>query len=140
MNLHQIIPPQRPKIYDPRIVLWALFGNDEDGIYGERSVVPTYGKDAPQNTKQFLRWWTRNPFHNLFFHVLSWPVGNALILVQGPPFKVMHRRPPTNWVSPGKQVIVSLVPLFFSWRVAGWEGYIGWRESGELGAAFRKAG
>lgn len=56
-------------------VAWALFGNDEDGVYGERSKVPTFGPDAPRTQWQRVRWWLRNPFHNLFWHVLNWPGG-----------------------------------------------------------------
>ncbi len=73
--LYKIIPPSRSACNFLTIVPWAIFGNDEDGIFGERSIVPTYGKDAPQTVRQFFRWWTRNPLHNLFWHVLAWPGG-----------------------------------------------------------------
>lgn len=72
--LYSIVPASKPKIYSPLIVTWALFGNDEDGICGERSLVETF-KGGPVNLAQFLRWTFRNPFHNLFFHVLAWPGG-----------------------------------------------------------------
>lgn len=49
-------------------LVWALFGNDEDGIYGM----------YPHTTWGAVRWWLRNPFHNLCFHVLNWPGGPFL--------------------------------------------------------------
>ena len=59
-------------------ITWALFGNDDDGVYGERSIVPTYGPDAPRTPWQRVRWWLRNPFHNLVWIVLAWPDGPLL--------------------------------------------------------------
>lgn len=46
-------------------VLWALFGNDEDGIYGTADFLPT----CPQWCRA-VAWWLRNPAHNLCFHVI----------------------------------------------------------------------
>lgn len=48
-----------------KTIIWALFGNDEDGPYGF----------YPHTTWGAIRWWLRNPFHNLTFHVLNWPGG-----------------------------------------------------------------
>jgi hypothetical protein len=30
-------------------------------------------------------------------------------------------------------------PIFLFWRLKGWEGYASWRQSGELGLAFRRS-
>lgn len=46
-------------------ILWALFGNDEDGPYGM----------FPHTCWGAVRWWLRNPLHNLCFHVINWPGG-----------------------------------------------------------------
>jgi len=45
--------------------LWACVGNEEDGWFGiyEHTL---WGA---------IKWWWRNPFHNLFWHVLRWPNG-----------------------------------------------------------------
>src|SRR3954469_9792743 len=52
---------------------WALYGNDEDGPYGPPYAGrPTFFEPTPWGA---VRWWLRNPFHNLLFHVLSWPGG-----------------------------------------------------------------
>lgn len=50
-------------------LIWALFGNDEDGIYGDLSFNPKCEKSK----WLAIKWWFRNPFHNLFFHVWSVP-------------------------------------------------------------------
>ena len=72
-----------------------------------------------------LGWWLRNPFHNLTHYVLGCADrrrlrigpgngGNHLILQFWPPF---------------------VCPYICHWG-ARWEGYLGWREDGELGARF----
>lgn len=48
-----------------RGIIWAIFGNDEDGPYGI----------YPHTLLGAVRWWLRNPMHNLFFHVINWPGG-----------------------------------------------------------------
>lgn len=61
-------------------MLWALFGNDEDGPYGIHSNIPGYdaAMGGSETTWQAICWWFRNPFHNLFWHVLNWPGGPML--------------------------------------------------------------
>ena len=54
--------------------LWAFFGNDEDGPYGF----------YPHTKLGAVRWWLRNPCHNLMHHVLAWPGGPLLIWGQKP--------------------------------------------------------
>ena len=48
-------------------ILWALFGNEDDGIYGDEKW------RAGRNPSPWLAiaWWFRNPFHNLFFYVIG---------------------------------------------------------------------
>jgi hypothetical protein len=46
-------------------VIWALFGNDEDGIYG------TPGWSTLTGWRLAVAWWLRNPCHNLCFHVVG---------------------------------------------------------------------
>ena len=53
-----------------RRIIWALFGNDEDTIYGP----PWFNKNKLTRWTA-VRWWFRNPFHNLVFHVMVWPGG-----------------------------------------------------------------
>jgi hypothetical protein len=63
-------------------LLWAVFGNDDDGVCGERIPVGVqrdddgyaFGADQPYDQAHFERWWKRNPAHNLTLHVLARPV------------------------------------------------------------------
>lgn len=60
-------------------ILWSLFGNAEDGNYGERSGEPGYDPAAgpliePRQWRAVC-WWFRNPFHNLCFHTWRKPGG-----------------------------------------------------------------
>lgn len=48
-----------------RWFLWAVFGNDEDGPYGIYE----------ETWWGAVKWWIRNPFHNLCWHVINWPGG-----------------------------------------------------------------
>lgn len=66
-----------------KTILWALFGNDEDTIYGR----PDQGGYADHTAWNAVKFWFRNPFHNLFFHVINWPGG---------PFFKFGKRPGLN--------------------------------------------
>ena len=134
--LYTVIPKSRGDAWGLRIIPWALFGNDEDGIFGERSGVPTFGDHT---TRTAFRWWKRNPFHNLSWHVLRWPVKEAYILIEMPGQSTFLWRVHRNWVADGPQFQIVLIPFFSSWRGDTWEGYIGWRVHGALGFAFRRA-
>jgi hypothetical protein len=71
--LYRIIPRERPRWFDPRLLTWVLLGNEEDGLFG-----PPYegrGTFYPPTLWGAIRWAVRNPFHNLLFHVLAWPGG-----------------------------------------------------------------
>ncbi len=65
--LYQMIPRHR---YQPRWyalghwTAWILFGNDDDGIFGEGGG-KAYRPWQPNTFGKAVRWWTRNPFHNL---------------------------------------------------------------------------
>jgi hypothetical protein len=142
---YRIIPPSRSAARWWNWIIWAGAGNDADGCCGERSWVPTYGYTIPEagrvSLRQFVRWWVRNPCANLMQEVLVWRRDTVLVIYEAPPRRWFYWRPPTNWVqeSPAPQVVVVAYPPFFSWRVAGWEGYVGFRSGGEIGAAFRRA-
>ena len=48
-------------------LLWALFGNEDDGIYGDDK----WRAGRAKTWKLAVIWWFRNPFHNLFFYVIG---------------------------------------------------------------------
>lgn len=137
------VPAIYPGPRDLRIIAWALFGNDEGGIYGERDLNWVAAGNTSQTLWTALRWWKRNPFHNLTWHVLSWKRDRSFVLYQNPPHKStlssgMFYRDPTNWVVDGPQFQATLLPMFVSWRTERYEGYAGWRENGVLGFAARR--
>lgn len=104
-----------------RKITWALFGNDEDGIYGTRKwQIDNWGLDLPPYWFVAIFWWLRNPFHNLFWHVLNWPNDKA-----------------SNIWEDGNFIKFRLIPPLISFR-KGLEGYIGFRgHQGVFGVALR---
>jgi hypothetical protein len=109
---HDRIPKSRAQVTSPVTwVLWALFGNDLDGIY--------YPDGRPKDAASFWAWWRRNPFHNLFFHVLN-----------------TEKLDPD---SKDRRLYLRIHPFFFRFRRLGWDIYAGWRPwNGALGFAFRR--
>lgn len=70
-ELYRVIPAHRSQIawYDVgRWTTWALFGNDDDGIFGERMIRP-FSDD--RNFMTALQWTLRNPLHNFCFYVIG---------------------------------------------------------------------
>jgi len=71
--VYRAIPRHRCQIrwYDlPHWTAWAIAGNDDDGIFGEYQRRP-YRPEMRNTPKKALRWWARNPFHNLFHYVIG---------------------------------------------------------------------
>lgn len=134
-----LVPPTRSQASGLWLFPWALYGNDDGGLYGERDWNWTTNLGNTEQTfSTALRWWLRNPLHNLMFHVLTWERPQALVAFELPPFKGWHSRAARNWATPsGPSAQLVLAPFFFSWRAVGMEGYIGWREGGTFGAALR---
>lgn len=104
-------------------ILWALFGNDEDGIYGPDDFLP--GK--PQWYRA-VRWWIRNPFHNLMFHVLSVP--KPFISYGTAPYDVFN--PAGGWNRVTRLSASGRKYPFISY-IGHVKFYIGWRERGNFG-------
>ena len=48
-------------------VWWALFGNEDDGYYGD----DRWRAGREKTLWLAVLWWFRNPFHNLFFYVIG---------------------------------------------------------------------
>lgn len=120
--LYRIIPASWSVCPWYLAVPWALFGNDADGICGERSGVPGY-QGAPVTFRNFGRWWTRNPMANLMALVLSRRIQRGYALL-GTPQDALRPFWPAN--VPGALLAWNGGPLF-AWELAGWEGYIGMR-------------
>jgi hypothetical protein len=71
--LYQLVPRHRSQIHWYDIghwISWTLFGNDDDGVFGENSPEP-YLPEKKIGLKKALRWTCRNPFHNFCFYVIG---------------------------------------------------------------------
>ena len=107
-----------------RKVVWALFGNDEDGIYGDVCWNPTQKKTVWIAVK----WWIRNPLHNLFFHVLSVP--KPFFSIGDYPKDVFN--PNGGWNHVTHYGANGIKYPFISY-IGAIKFYIGWRERGNFG-------
>lgn len=47
--------------------IWALFGNADDTIYGDKK----WRAGRQPSLRLAIEWWFRNPFHNLCFYVIG---------------------------------------------------------------------
>jgi len=71
--LYSVVPRHRDQIkwYDVgHWSTWVLFGNDDEGIFGEDTGRP-YRPDQPDCLNKFLSWWMRNPLHNFTFYMIG---------------------------------------------------------------------
>lgn len=105
--------------------IWAMFGNDEDGIYGDKSFNP----EQKESIWLAVRWWFRNPFHNLFFHV--WNVPRPFITEGDYPFDVFN--PKGGWNRLRHYSAYNNKTYRFISYVGWCKFYIGWRERGNFG-------
>ena len=70
--LYDYVPKVRAEAKGWRKLLWAIFGNDDDGLFGEvahRSWRERWGSEA--SFKRAFLWWVRNPLHNFTFFVIG---------------------------------------------------------------------
>lgn len=75
----------RDKAHSGALALWKLlllpllfFSNNEDGFWGDDRWNPERKKDF----KTFLAWWTRNPAHDICFHI--WGFTDKITEMWGP--------------------------------------------------------
>lgn len=146
--LYQIIPRHRCQIkwYDiGHWITWTLFGNDDDGIFGEESTAKYRSHKKPSLSKA-LAWAARNPLHNFCFYV----IGSAyrenseitLISIAPPRARALTYRRQGHIVFAGKRTSFFLGlhggKPFISLRLAYTQTiqsdfYIGWRCRGNFG-------
>lgn len=146
--LYKIIPRHRAQIkwYDiGHWTTWALFGNDDDGIFGEGKKA-NYKPQEPISAKLALYWTCRNPLHNFCFYVIGQAYMKnselALVSIANGSYSFFTYKPE------GKTVFEEgSSSLFFGFH--GWkpfiafkmqytpkyhtEFYLGWRERGNFG-------
>lgn len=149
--LYHLIPRHRSQIrwFDVgHWVTWGLFGNDDDGIFGEANV-PLFRPDKNASLGKGIAWMLRNPLHNFCFYV----IGNAgaptdewtLLKINSKKVEFFTYKHQADTVFAGRYSSFFLglhngLPLI-SLRVAYghfWKSdfYIGWRERGNFGIKF----
>jgi len=148
--LYHIVPRHRSQIcwIDlPHWTTWALFGNDDDGIFGEEPSAD-YLPDERICATKALRWFLRNPLHNFTFYV----IGGAdrcngefdILRIDDTGISSGHYRCPARYTFPSKKSSCFYVALhggkpFVALR---WihcphhqsDFYLGWRCRGNFGA------
>lgn len=124
---------------------WALFGNDDDGIFGEKT--PLFEGDF--SLMAALAWQARNPLHNLCFYVIGsadrindeWDIFK--ICPRGICLMHYHERAKTVFAHDKHGFYFGLHGLkpFVSLRITYLKNrrldfYAGWRERGNFGLKF----
>lgn len=112
-------------------IIWALFGNDDDP-----NPPVNYYAHEPMLYRG-VRWWFRNPFHNLTFYVLGLadePFRRVVVYPRGISGLLVFR-PEGGWYIACAKYKWLRLP-FISYQGTGLvkKFYLGWRERGNLGA------
>ena len=105
--------------------IWAMFGNDEDGIYGDKSFNP----EQKESIWLAIRWWFRNPMHNWCFSVIGVP--RPFITTGDYPFDVFN--PNGGWNRLTHYSVYNNKNYPFISYIGWCKFYIGWRERGNFG-------
>jgi hypothetical protein len=147
-GLYQITPRHRSQLYWYDLchrTTWMLFGNDDDGIFGEGPSA-NYRPNQPPCFAKAVAWWFRNPLHNFCFYV----IGSAhrentqidIFQIVDNKISGLHYRPEgTHLFEDGKSsfhVALHGGKPFISLRLCYHPNYradfyIGWRERGNFG-------
>lgn len=144
-DLYDLIPRKRAEIPPGDLLhytTWALFGNEDDGIFGEGA---NYKLDHPNDGRKAVSWWFRNPLHNFTFYVIgSADRDNPEITLfkasqKGVSFLTQKPKGTTVFADKATSLFIGLHGLkpFISLRIGShlqsWDMYIGWRERGNFG-------
>jgi len=107
--------------------LWALFGNVDDGLFGDLNFNP----QGKRSLWTAIKWWFRNPMHNLMFYVVG--VADKPRMICGP-WADAHDRGAEGGL------LWSLTYVGRRWRLpyvnytkGRIKAYAGWRPSGAFG-------
>ncbi len=128
---------------------WALFGNDDDGLFGEGHHALYWRSDEPASCKKALLWGLRNPLHNFTFYVIGsgWTENSEVTLL-----KVSWNGVECCSYSPTGRTIFPEENSCLFIGLHGWKPFIslrirysdsskgdfflGWRERGNFGVKF----
>lgn len=148
--LYRVVPRHRSQIrwWDlGHWVTWTVFGNDDDGIFGEE---PTANYRTRRNTGALraTAWSLRNPLHNFCFYVIgsAWTTNSELTILQlaEDDSEVFTYKPVAGTVFAGDGGSSFFLGLhgwkpFVSLRLnygRQLNMYMGWRERGNFGLKF----
>jgi hypothetical protein len=113
---------------------WLLFGNVDDGYWGDATFNPERKKDL----WTAVRWWFRNPMHNLMFYGIGFADQDRMVTGRyGSEFHKPGGGYLRCWSSvpgPGNKWMFCLP--FVSYISPHFKAYIGWRPSGAFGIKF----
>lgn len=118
-----INPPSNPFAW----LAWALFGNEDDGPYGDLNWNPA----QEQTLKRRVLWWFRNPAHNLCFYVIG--VADRTDTVRRGVFPDDVFSPVDGWNMTVTFVADGDRQLPFISYIGWCKFYVGWRERGNFG-------
>ena len=147
--LYSFVPRHRHQLYWCDLghwTTWALFGNDDDGIFGEGCAYQP--RTSPSFCKA-LSWGIRNPLHNFCFYVIgsAHTVNSRVTLVRlgDASFEAFryYPHPCPLYGGEGTSFLFALHGWkpFISFKLAFSESsegqfYLGWRERGNFGLKF----
>lgn len=148
--LYKIIPRHRCQVrwYDVgHWTTWMLFGNDDDGIFGE-GIHANYKPAEPISGAKALKWTTRNPFHNFCFYVIGSAHTTssefALIKLEKNKSQMLsYKKKAEGNGNKGSFFFLGFhgykpyifLRLLYSQKYKG-QWYLGWRERGNFGIMF----
>lgn len=150
--LYKFIPRHRSQIqwYDGgHWLTWALFGNDDCGIYGEDHPDP-YHPQHPNGGRKAASWMIRNPLHNFCFYVIgsAHRENSELTLFEISKHKIgflkHHPKAHRVFATPEGGFLLALhggkpflsLKICFTKKHHG-DFYLGWRNRGNFGCSFR---
>lgn len=117
-----------------RQIAWALFGNDDDGVLGDH----WWNPEQRDTIWIRIRWWFRNPFHNLMFYVPPFGYGRWDIDPEGKVVETWYGKKTIRVARSARRG--NRVLAFREFKVPNViEGYFGHRERGNFGIALRRA-
>lgn len=143
--IYKWIPRKAEQIYFfdlPHWFAWALFGNEDDGIFGEETMLYP---DEKADFKQFSYWsFIRNPLHNFTFYIIgtAYLDNDQLTLLQlsTAGFDSLSYRKKDKRVfteeNTGLFLALNGFKPFFSLHLTepvDFKTYAGWRERGNFG-------
>jgi hypothetical protein len=146
--LYRIIPHHRSQIYwydAGHWAAWAIFGNDDDGIFGERAAILEWPEREIGGSRAFF-WWCRNPFHNFTHYVIGSAdkPNSQFIIFKAADGKIcgftFQREPLSIYAEKGSSFYFGLhrwkpfISLYLTYsKTYKGDFYIGWRPNGAFG-------